>query len=306
MFRKGVDYMETPKKLLFVYNPFAGKATVKNHIFEIVDIFTKAEYNVTLRPTQGKNDAYNFIKANAIEYDTIVVSGGDGTLNEAVSALMSFPKVKRKPLGYIPTGTTNDFANSRGIPKDILDATLKIADGNNFLCDIGLFNDRFFTYVAAFGAFTDISYDTPQEAKNILGHGAYLLEGLKRLANIKSYKIKVEADDVTVNDYFSLGLILNSTSVAGFSIKNEHIDLNDGMFEIVLVKRPVTLMQMQEIFNTILTGTTEENDLFKLICTSKAKITSDENLKWTLDGEFGGEFGEVEMNVEKGALIFMG
>ena len=249
---------------------------------------------------------YKFIKNHAGEYDAIVVSGGDGTLNEAVSAIMSFPKVKRKPLGYIPAGTTNDFAHSRGIPKDMLDATLKIAEGKTFKCDIGTFNQKFFAYVAAFGAFTDISYDTPQETKNIFGQGAYLLEGLKRLTNIGSYKITVETDEAFVSDYFSLGLILNSTSVAGFNLKNELIDLNDGIFEIVLVKRPVTFMQMQEIFNTILTGTTEENDLFKLIRTSKAKITSEETLKWTLDGEFGGEFKEIEMNVEQNALTFMG
>ncbi len=298
--------MDISKKLLFVFNPISGKALIKNHIFEIVDILTKAEYDVTLRPTQGNRDAYNFIKNHAGEYNAIVVSGGDGTLNEAVSALMSFPKVKRKFLGYIPSGTTNDFAHSRGIPKDMLDAALKIADGKTFKCDIGTFNQKFFAYVAAFGAFTDISYDTPQETKNIFGQGAYLLEGLRRLTNIESYKITVETDEVFVSDYFSLGLILNSTSVAGFNLKNELIDLNDGIFEIVLVKRPVTFMQMQEIFNTILTGTTEENDLFKLIRTSKAKITSEESLKWTLDGEFGGEFKEIEMNVEQNALTFMG
>lgn len=298
--------MEISKKLLFVFNPISGKALIKNHIFEIVDILTKAQYDVTLRPTQGNRDAYEFIKNHAAEYDAIVVSGGDGTLNEAVSAIMSFPKVKRKPLGYIPAGTINDFAHSRGIPKDMLDATLKIAEGKTFKCDIGTFNQKFFAYVAAFGAFTDISYDTPQGTKNLFGHGAYLLEGLKRLTNIESYKITVETDEVFVSDYFSLGLILNSTSVAGFNLKNELIDLNDGIFEIVLVKRPVTFTQMQEIFNTILTGTTEENDLFKLIRTSKAKITSDENLKWTLDGEFGGEFKQIEMNVEQNALTFMG
>lgn len=303
---EGVRDMNISKKLLFVFNPISGKALIKNHIFEIVDILTKAEYDVTLRPTQGNQDAYKFIKNHAGDYDAIVISGGDGTLNEAVSAIMSFPKVKRKPLGYIPAGTTNDFAHSHGIPKDMLDATLKIAEGKTFKCDIGTFNQKFFAYVAAFGAFTDISYDTPQETKNIFGHGAYLLEGLKRLTNIGSYKITVETDEVFVCDYFFLGLILNSTSVAGFNLKNELIDLNDGIFEIVLVKRPVTFMQMQEIFNTILTGTTEENDLFKLIRTSKAKITSEETLKWTLDGEFGGEFKEIEMNVEQNALTFMG
>lgn len=298
--------MSISKKLLFVFNPISGKANIKNNIYEIIDIFTKAEYDVTVRPTQTGNDAHEYIKENAGEYDAVVVSGGDGTLNQAVSAMMSFPKVKRKPLGYIPAGTTNDFAHSRGIPSDALDAALKIAEGNTIKCDIGTFNNRYFTYVAAFGAFTDVSYDTPQDIKNIFGHGAYVLEGIKRLANLESYKISLQTEDTFVEDYFFLGLILNSTSLAGLNLKQNIIDLNDGLFEIVLIKRPVNLFQIQEIFNLILTGNTEENDTFKLIKTSKAQICSEKVLKWTLDGEFGGEYDNVQMTVEQSALTLLG
>ena len=298
------------EKLLFVFNPFSGKAQVKNYIFDIIDIFTKAEYDVTVRPTQGSSDAYNFIKENAPQYDAIVVSGGDGTLNEAVSALMTFPEAERKPLGYIPAGTTNDFAQSRGIPKDVLEATLKIAQKNTFKCDIGTFNQKYFAYVAAFGAFTDISYDTPQEFKNLFGQAAYFLVGIKRLANLQSYRVIVETDSVKVDDYFFLGIILNSTSLAGFNLdllhNNVKIDLSDGLFEIILVKKPVNLMQMQEIFNAVMNGDTEETEQFRFIRTQKATIRSDEKLKWTLDGEFGGEFDNIDMVVEKEAITFLG
>ena len=298
------------EKLLFVFNPFSGKALVKNYIFDVIDIFTKAGYDVTVRPTQGTKDAYNFIKANAPQFDAIVVSGGDGTLNEAVSALMTFPKEERKHLGYIPAGTTNDFAQSRGIPKDVLEATLKIAQKSTFKCDIGSFNEKHFAYVGAFGAFTDISYDTPQEFKNLFGQAAYFLEGIKRLANLQSYRIILETDTVKVDDYFFLGIILNSTSLAGFNLdllhNNVKIDLSDGLFEIILVKKPVNLMQMQEIFNAVMNGDTEETEQFKFIRTQKATIRSDEKLKWTLDGEFGGEFDDIDMVVEKEAITFLG
>lgn len=298
------------KKLLFVFNPRSGKAQVKNYIFDITDIFTKGGYDVTVRPTQGPDDAYNSIKKKAAEYDVIVVSGGDGTLNEAVRALMSFSIDERKPLGYIPAGTTNDFASSRGISADILEAANQIVEGNTFQCDIGLFNDKYFTYVAAFGAFTDISYDTPQEIKNILGHAAYLLEGLKKLTNLQSFHIKLRSGDTEIDDYFFLGLILNSTRIAGFNIKHleseTRIDLSDGIFEIVLIKKPVTFMQLQEILMSMLMGGIQENEQFCLIRTSSVHISSDEEIKWTFDGEFGGAYSEVQMDVLNKAMTFMG
>lgn len=297
-------------KLLFIFNPASGKANIKNYLFEIIDIFTKEDYDVTVHPTQCQNDAYNTIVKKAQENDVIVISGGDGTLNEAVSAMMSFPPEKRKPLGYIPCGTTNDFAMSRGIPTNALEAAQRIAQGNTFECDIGLFNEKYFTYVAAFGAFTDVSYDTPQEIKNIFGHAAYVFEGMKKLASIPSYHITLTTDKETVEGKFSLGLILNSTRLAGFDLKRIEkesiIDLKDGLFEIVLIKRPVTFMQIQEILNAIITGAINENEQVVLIKTTNAHIVSDEEIKWTLDGEFGGAYKEVDMRVINQPIKFIG
>ncbi len=298
------------KKLLFIFNPLSGKANIKNYIFDITDIFTKAKYDVTVHPTQCQDDAYKTILNKAAEYDVIVISGGDGTLNEAVSAMMTFEPEKRKPIGYIPSGTTNDFAVSRGIPTDALEAAQRIAQGNMFECDIGLFNEKHFTYVAAFGAFTDVSYDTPQEVKNIFGHAAYVFEGMKKLTSIPSYHITLTTDKETVEGDFSLGLILNSTRLAGFDLKRIEkesiIDLKDGLFEIVLIKKPVTFMQIQEILNAIITGVINENEQVVLIKTPNAHIVSDEEIKWTLDGEFGGAYKEVDMRVINQPIKFIG
>lgn len=296
-------------KLLFIFNPTSGKANIKNHLFEIIDIFTKEDYDVTVHPTQCQDDAYNTIINKAQENDVVVVSGGDGTLNEAVRAMMTFDYESRKPIGYIPTGTTNDFAASRGISTDITEASRAIAKGDTFECDIGLFNQKHFTYVAAFGAFTDVSYDTPQEAKNIFGHAAYVWEGVKRLTKIESYHIKLTTKDETIEDDFSLGLILNSTHLAGFDLKRIEseniIDLTDGLFEIVLIKKPVTFLQIQEILNVIINGEIKETDQFVLIKTSNAHISCDREIKWTLDGEFGGAYKEVDMTVLNKPIKFI-
>ncbi len=297
------------KKLLFIFNPTSGKANIKNNIFEIIDIFTKADYDVTVHPTQCQDDAYITITNKAHEYDIVVVAGGDGTLNEAVRAMMTFDYENRKPIGYIPSGTTNDFAASRGIPTDIIEAAKHIAQGNTFECDIGLFNQKHFTYVAAFGAFTDVSYDTPQEAKNIFGQAAYVWEGVKRLTKIESHHITLTTDGKTIEGDFSLGLILNSTRLGGFDIKlidvQSIVDLTDGLFEIILVKKPVTLLQIQEILNVIINGGIEETDQFILIKASNAHICCDSEIKWTLDGEFGGAYKDVDISVLNKPIKFI-
>ena len=169
------------KKMLFIFNPHSGKGQIKNHLLDILDKFAKAEYDITVRPTQERLDAYNYIKNNGDKFDRIVVSGGDGTLNEAVKGLMEFDADKRPCLGYIPTGTTNDFASTLELPKSIAKSSDIAVNGVPFKCDIGKFNSTTFNYVAAFGAFTDVPYDTPQETKNILGHTAYVLEPLEDL-----------------------------------------------------------------------------------------------------------------------------
>ena len=181
------------KKLLFLFNPHAGKAQIKNKLLQIVDIMVKGGYDVTIYPTQAREDAFRMVYDRAAEFDRIVCSGGDGTLDEAVSGMiLSGNKI---PLGYIPAGSTNDFANSLKIPKDMVKAAEIAISGEPFACDVGMFNEEPFVYVAAFGIFTAVSYKTSQEWKNILGHAAYILEGVKSLTEITSYRLRVECED---------------------------------------------------------------------------------------------------------------
>ena len=202
------------KKLLFVFNPKSGKGLIKNHLVDIVDIMVKAGYEVTIYTTQAQGDAIQKIENEAKYYDRIVCSGGDGTLDEVITGLnRSQVKV---PIGYIPAGSTNDFANSLKIPKDMVKAAEIAVGGTPFLCDMGYFNGDTFVYVAAFGLFTDVSYQTNQSLKNSIGHAAYVLEGAKRLSHIPSYKIKITHDGEVIEGEFMIGMVTNSKSVAGF------------------------------------------------------------------------------------------
>lgn len=288
------------KNLLFVFNPLSGKAQVKNNLFFIVDSFVKADYEVTVFPTQKALDAFNLIREKANEYDLVVCSGGDGTLNEAVKGLMNF---ENPPLlGYIPAGTTNDFAYSLNISKNIKNATKTIVDGIPFACDVGSFNNEYFTYVAAFGAFTDVAYVTPQQSKNMLGHVAYVIEGIKRLSTIKPYKIKVEYDNNCIEDEYILGLITNSISIGGYRNLNDlGIILDDGLFEVTLVKPPKNAFDLQSIISSVLSQKFDSPyiDTFK---TSGLNITCSEGLDWTLDGEGGGNHASANIVNNKQAI----
>ena len=202
------------KNMLFIYNPKAGKAQFKSNLLDIIDIFVKAGYEVTAYPTQGPGDAVRKVKQRRDGYDIIVCSGGDGTLDEVVTGMMQCEE--KLPIGYVPAGSTNDFANSLGIPRSMVKAADAVVNGQNFACDIGAFNDDTFIYVAAFGLFTDVSYETRQDIKNMLGHTAYLLEGVKRLSSIKSYWMKISYDDVCLEGDYIYGMVTNSNSVGGF------------------------------------------------------------------------------------------
>ncbi|MDY3032146.1 MAG: YegS/Rv2252/BmrU family lipid kinase [Clostridia bacterium] len=293
------------KKMLFVFNPHSGKGQLKNSLFDIIDIFTKGGYEVTVHPTQEKNDAFRVIRAEASGFDVVVVSGGDGTLNEAVRGVMSFPQEERPPIGYIPSGTTNDFASSRGIPKEPVKAAEKIVNGTAVPGDIGMLNGNPFCYVAAFGAFTDVPYDTPQGAKNVLGQAAYLMEGIKRLPNIESIHIRLESEEADIDDYFCVGCVLNSTSMAGISFDGKYgVELDDGLFEAALVKMPVSLIQAQELVWTVIKGE-EDTEKFRLIRSSEFVLDFDEEVKWTLDGEYGGAYRHAEIKVENKAVSFI-
>ena len=279
------------KKMLFVFNPHSGKGLIRQHIINIIDIFVKDGYEVTLHPTQSRNDAYEKVSSRCADFDAIVCSGGDGTLNETIKALMK--QEKRVPLGYIPSGTMNDFASSIGIPKDMPEAAEVIVKGEPTTVDIGSFNDEYFTYIAAFGAFTDVSYETPQQMKNMFGSLAYIMEGMKRLNTAKSYHVTVINGKEKIEDEFIFGMVSNSTSVGGFKgLGGMEVKLDDGVFEVFLIKTPKSLPEFQLTINALLKREAD-SEYFVSFKSKQVEFHSDNDLPWTLDGEFGGNCRNV-------------
>ena len=281
------------KKLLFVVNGHSGKGQIKNKLLDIIDIMIKEGYHVQVHTTQEREDATKVVREQAKYYDLVVCSGGDGTLDEAVTGMMQ--SEVRTPLGYIPAGSTNDFANSLEIPKDMIQAAKTAVLGVPFSCDVGEFNGDYFIYVAAFGIFTDVSYATSQELKNALGHVAYISEGAKRLHTIKSYHMRVEYDGNEIEGDFLLGMITNSTSVGGFkNMTGKDVKLDDGMFEVTLIHKPKNIIELNTIIAS-LTNLKDETDLIDSFRADSVKFYSEEEIPWTLDGEFGGDHKEVQI-----------
>ena len=281
------------KQLLFVVNGHSGKGQIKNKLLDIIDIMIKEGYHVQVHTTQEREDATKVVREQAKYYDLVVCSGGDGTLDEAVTGMMQ--SEVRTPLGYIPAGSTNDFANSLEIPKDMIQAAKTAVLGVPFSCDVGEFNGDYFIYVAAFGIFTDVSYATSQELKNALGHVAYILEGAKRLHTIKSYHMRVEYDGNEIEGDFLLGMITNSTSVGGFkNMTGKDVKLDDGMFEVTLIHKPKNIIELNTIIAS-LTNLKDETDLIDSFRADSVKFYSEEEIPWTLDGEFGGDHKEVQI-----------
>ncbi len=281
------------KKMMFIYNPHAGKAKIRSNLLDIIDIFTKAGFEVTAYPTQEQGDAVNATKNMETGYDLLVCSGGDGTLDEVVNGMLC--REEKIPIGYVPAGSTNDFANSLGIPKNMTDAAYTVVEGNQFCCDMGGFNNDFFVYVAAFGIFTDVSYETKQEMKNLLGHAAYVLEGTKRLTQIQSYEMEIEYDGNVIKDEFLFGMVSNSLSVGGMkNFTGKNVKLDDGLFEVTLIRKPTQLVDYQSIARDLIMGESDSSYIY-MFKTSELRITSGEKIPWTLDGEYGGEHTNVHM-----------
>ncbi len=274
------------KHLLFIFNPFSGKKEITRNLFSIINYFTKKDCIVTVHPTQSVNDCYEYVCGCGDLYDIIVCAGGDGTLNETIKGIMTlhFPPT----LAYIPCGSTNDFAYTLGIPKSIEKATKIALTDNIFGCDIGTFNGDYFTYVAAFGAFTEVSYQTPQNMKNMLGHLAYLLEAIKSLPKITSYDLKIEADGKFLHGRYVLGMVSNAHSIGGYkNLQKLNTELDDGLFEVVLIKEPRNAIDTQNIITAILTQNTA-SPYFHIFKAKKIKFTSKVEIPWTVDGESGG------------------
>ena len=252
------------KKLLFVFNPKSGMGLIKNNLLDIVDVMVKAGYEPTVYPTQARGDATRKVREDGGKYDRIVCSGGDGTLDEVVTGMREADLYI--PLGYIPAGSTNDFARTLGIPNDMVKAA-QIAVGDHvFPCDVGQFNDDTFIYIAGFGIFTEISYDTPQELKNVLGHAAYILSAAKSLASIPSYLMQIEANGENIEDRFIYGMI----------------------------KSPTNPIELSEIIE-YLTGIISDTKMVYTFKTANISIRSRSSISWTMDGENGGEHWSVEI-----------
>ena len=287
------------KKLLFVFNPKAGKGKLRSYLMDIINIFNQHGYEVTAYATQKARDAADCVMEYGGKTDLIVCSGGDGTLDEVVTGLMQANL--DTPVGYIPTGSTNDFANSLFLPKDPLEVARNIMEQNVYRCDVGRFNEQTFTYIAAFGLFTDVSYDTPQDMKNVLGHVAYLLNGFTRLFDIKSYRMTVESNGEILDREFIFGMITNSRSVGGFKNLTRDVDMNDGLFEVTLIEMPENPLEMQQIVTALLM---EDDNLDKIhtFKSSRLDIASAGPVPWTLDGEYGGRHEHVVIENRQQAL----
>ena len=284
------------KKVLLVFNPVSGKSQIRTDLVDILEILSAKDYVITCYPTKCRGDARNLVRSRKEDYVYVICAGGDGTLDEVVSGMMENPDKPFVPIGYIPSGTTNDFAGSLGIPSDMKEAARIIAGGRTFLCDLGKFNeDSYFTYVAAFGLFTETSYQTPQDLKNTLGHMAYVLQGMMDITNARTYHFRAESEEFSAADEFVFGMITNSRSVGGFpDITGSDVDLSDGLFEVTLIKMPQNILELNDIVQYV-GGLTDSSDLVYRFKTSHLVMESDEPVNWTRDGEFGGSFKRVEL-----------
>ena len=291
------------KKMLFIYNPLSGMGQLKSKLSDVLDIFVKSGYEVTVYPTQKYHDALEKTRSYTGDYDLVVCSGGDGTLDEVVSGMEM--REKKVPVGYIPTGTTNDFASSLHISRNILEAADTAVNGIPFACDVGNFNDDSFIYIAAFGLFTDVSYETKQSMKNILGHLAYVLEGTKRIFNIPSYRIKVFHDGEEFEDEFIFGMVTNSRSVGGFKgITGRDVVYDDGMFEVTLMKTPKNPIELNELLGAVVMRQINPDRMYSFK-SGEIRFESAGEIPWTLDGEFGGVHDKVVIRDKKQALQIM-
>lgn len=280
------------KKLLFIYNPHAGKARITGQLGVVTQVFQRHGYLTTLYATQGPGDGVWAAAALGATYDHLVCCGGDGTLSEVVTGMRSLKELPT--LGYIPAGTTNDFSKTLNLPLEDMEAAAELSvTGYPQPCDVGLVNgNHLFSYVAAFGVFTETSYATPQPMKNLFGHTAYILEGIRSLANLKTYHLRVEWDDGEMEDDFIYGMVSNSVSVGGFKgIGDKKVILDDGLFEALLVRAPKSILDLNQVAGALVSR--QPNEYFISIQTSRIRFSGPDPVRWTLDGEFGGAHQEL-------------
>lgn len=283
------------KRLLLVINPCAGQRKARKHVTDIIDIFNRAGYAVTTHITERPGDGETAVCRYVDETDLVVCCGGDGTFNETISGVLK--SGVNIPIGYIPAGSTNDFASSLHLSSDILQAARDIVEGEPVYLDVGSFNGRYFSYVASFGAFTKASYSTPQELKNMLGHAAYILSGIQELSQLKPHHVRFELPDGRIiEDDFLFGAVSNSTSVGGIlTIAEDKVDLCDGFFELLLVRAPKDIGELTECVQALKKQTYNCN-MVTFIKTDRVTITAPGEMDWTLDGEL--EKGNEKIEAE--------
>ncbi len=273
------------KKNLIIMNPCSGKKRANKFLTDIINLFTAYGYMTTVLMTTKQGDGTVYATKYAKDYDLVTCIGGDGTFNEVVAGLLE--ENIKVPIGYIPAGSTNDFAASLGISSDIMEAAVDIVKGKRVPIDVGSFNERKFSYVASFGAFTQTSYSTPQNIKNALGHVAYVLEGVASIPSIKKEHLKiVTADGSVYEDDYIFGAITNATSLGGVLVLDPHyVDMSDGKFELLLIKAPKTPIDVAEVV-TMLSMQSYDSKLITFISSNKFEIHASESMDWSIDGEY--------------------
>ena len=291
------------KKLLLIVNPAAGKTRSHGPLFDAVSVFCKAGYLVHVHNTTGRGDAAHVAATLSTDFDVVVCCGGDGTLNETVSGLLQIDNPP--PLGYLPRGSTNDFAATLGLSSNPVQAAETVVTCQPQLLDIGFWNQRPFVYVASFGAFTRSSYAAPQANKNALGHLAYILEGIKDLNTLRPYKMSLSADGESLDGEYLFGAICNSTSIGGLmKLDPSRVVLDDGRFEMLLVPNPKTPAELQNLLLALLNQQYDAQGLiFRHV--SSVSVKPAEDLPWSLDGEYGPSSQQVEIVNHRAALRFL-
>ncbi len=272
------------KRVLIILNPCAGTKQANKYFVDIIDIFCRAGYETVAATTEKRGDGTEFARSRAKDFDLIVCIGGDGTFNEVIAGVIE--SGEDVPIGYIPAGSTNDFANSLSLSKNVVQAARDIVGGVPRSLDIGCFNGRYFSYVASFGAFTRASYEAPQSIKNALGHLAYILEGIKDIPSIRPEKIRLKMEQGVYGGDYPFGAVSNSTSVGGIlTLSDELVDMNDGMFEVLLIKSPSNILELNQIL-LALTKQNYQSPMISFFNSSEVEITADPSMPWTLDGEY--------------------
>ena len=289
------------KKALVIFNPNAGTKTGNKNLAEILGIFAKGGYRTEVSATLRRGHATEIAKRLASKKDLIVCIGGDGTFNEVAAGVME--SETDVPIGYIPAGSTNDFASSLNIPKDNITAARDIVSGKPGKLDMGMFNGRFFSYVASFGAFTKTSYSVSQDLKNMIGHTAYVIEGIKELSSIKKLPLTIRTENREIKDDFLFGAVCNSTSMGGIlTLHEDDVDMNDGLFEVLLIHAPKNILDFNKLMLALTTQSYKECESISFFSASSVEIEANEDMDWTLDGEYQKGSRDIKIECIKSAI----